>query len=139
MLVTVGRYFDPWEAHILRARLAAEGIPAFVTGDQHIIAYWPLSVALGGAALQVPEQCLDQSQELVAAYHAGELETDLAIEYPSAVDRCPSCGSTELVRAVPHRQRVLAIITFVLFWAPVPTSASRVRCGACGYGWRYGA
>ncbi|WP_147300667.1 DUF2007 domain-containing protein [Lysobacter silvisoli] len=30
MLLTVGRYFDPWEAHILRARLEAEGIPASV-------------------------------------------------------------------------------------------------------------
>ena len=41
MLVTLARYFDPWEAHVLRARLESEGIPATVTGDQHIIANWP--------------------------------------------------------------------------------------------------
>ena len=51
MLATVTRYFDPWEAHILCARLVAEGIPASVIGDQHIMANWPMSVALGGAAL----------------------------------------------------------------------------------------
>lgn len=139
MLITVGRYFDPWEAHILRARLAAEGIPATVAGDQHIIANWPLSVALGGAALQVPSAYLAQAQEIVAAYHAGTLSQDLATEHPEATDTCPVCGVTEVIGSIPFGQRVLAVATYFIASAPFPTSASRMHCQACGHRWRYGA
>ena len=138
MLATVGRYFDPWEAYILRARLEAEGIPASVAGDQHIIANWPLSVALDGAALQVPLAYLGQAQEIVAAYHAGTFEEDLVAEHPEAADCCPSCGAADVVGSVPLRQRALTIATFLLASAPFPTSASRLQCQTCGHNWRYG-
>lgn len=139
MLTTVGRYFDPWEAHILRARLEAEGIPASVIGDQHIIANWPLSVALGGTALQVPQQFAVQAQEVIAAYHAGTYEQDLIAEHPEAVDACPACGAAEIASSVPHRQRALAVATFLFASAPFPTSASDMQCKACGHRWRYGS
>ncbi|GAB2499830.1 putative signal transducing protein [Arenimonas alkanexedens] len=138
MLTTVGRYFDPWEAHVLRARLESEGIPATVAGDQHIIANWPLSVALGGAALQVPAAYLAQAQKIVADYHAGSLEADLLAEHPDAADACPTCGSGEVVGSVPLGQRALTIATFLLASAPFPARASRMHCQACGHAWRYG-
>lgn len=138
MLTTVGRYFDPWEAHILRARLDAEGIPATVIGDQHIIANWPLSVALGGAALQVPSAYLEQAQEIIAAYHAGDFEQDLIAEHPEAADSCPACSSSDVIGSIPLGQLALTIATFLLASAPFPTSASSMRCQACGHCWRYG-
>jgi hypothetical protein len=138
MLATVARYFDPWEAHILRARLEADGIPASVAGDRHVIASWPLSVALGGAALQVPEACLQQAQEIVAAYHAGTFEADLLAEHPESADCCSACGAGEVTASVPLWQRALTIATFLLASAPFPTSASRLQCHACGHRWRYG-
>lgn len=138
MLTTVGRYFDPWEAHILRARLEAEGIPARVTGDQHIIANWPISVAFGGAALQVPGAYLEQAQEILVAYHAGTLEKDLVAEHPEAEDCCPACGAAKVTGSIPLRQRALAVATFFLASAPFPTRASRMRCQACGHSWWYG-
>ena len=138
MLTTIGRYFDPWEAHILRARLEAEGIPATVAGDQHVIANWPWSVALGGAALQVPSEYLAQAQEILAAYHAGSLQEDLIAEHPNAADECPSCSGSQVVGSVPLRQRALTFATFLLSSAPFPTSASSMQCQACGYRWQYG-
>jgi hypothetical protein len=138
MPTIVGRYFDPWEAHILRARLEAEGIPASVIGDQHIIANWPLSVALGGAALQVPDAYLDQAQQIIAAYHAGTFKEDLIAEHPEAADRCPSCNSTEIAGSIPIWLRILNVATFLLASAPFPTSASRMRCHTCGHRWQYG-
>jgi hypothetical protein len=123
MLATVARYFDPWEAYILCARLTAEGIPARVIGDQHIIANWPMSVALGGAALQVPEACLEEALGLVAAYHSGELEKELIDEDPAAAEDCPCCGSRQLVRSTPLGQRVSTLLTFLLFSTPFPTTA----------------
>ncbi len=138
MLLTVARYFDPWEAHILRARLEAEGIPACVTGDQHIIANWPLSVALGGAALQVPEGHAGQAREIIAAYHAGVFEQDLVAAHPEAAEACPGCGATQTSATVPFEQRALAVATFLLASAPFPTRASRLTCRACGRRRRYG-
>lgn len=138
MLVTLGRYFDPWEAHVLRARLESEGIPATVTGDQHIIANWPLSVALGGAALQVPAACQSEAEAVLASYHAGELQADLVAEQPAAADACPACGAVSPKASVPLRQRLLAVATFLVASAPFPTRASRFQCASCGHAWRYG-
>ncbi len=138
MLATLGRYFDPWEAHILRSRLEAEGIPAYVIGDQHIIANWPLSVALGGVALQVPRAYLVQAHEILTAYHAGTFEEDLLTEHPEARESCTGCGASELAGSVPISQRALAIAAFLLASAPFPTRASRIRCKTCGHHWRYG-
>ena len=138
MLTTVGRYFDPWEAYILRARLEAEGIPATVAGAQHIIANWPLSVALGGAAVQVPSAALQQAEAIIAEYHAGAFESDLLAEIPDAANACPACGSADVHGSVPHRQRALTIASFLLASAPFPTKASHMACAACGNRWRYG-
>ena len=139
MLVTVGRYFDPWEAYILQARLVAEGIPASVAGDQLITANWPMSVALGGAALQVPEACIEQATALIADYHAGALEQELVAQDPSIVDTCPACDSDQLVGTVPLGQRALAIAMYFLASAPFPTSASLMSCRSCGHAWHYGS
>ncbi|MET0290555.1 MAG: hypothetical protein ABW178_13080 [Pseudoxanthomonas sp.] len=138
MLMTVGRYFDPWEAYILRARLVAEGIPASVAGDQLITAHWPMSVALGGAVLQVPMACMEHAREIVAAYHSGALERELMEADPSAADRCPACGSAALVASMPVAQRVLNVLLYLIASAPFATSASQMACRSCHHRWRYG-
>lgn len=132
MLTTVGRYYDPWEAHILRALLVAEGIPASVAGDQHIIANWPLAIGLGGAALQVPSGCLEQARALVTAYHAGTLED------PSTVDHCAVCGSTDLKKSAPLSQLALFVSVILFLGPPFPIRRSCIRCLHCGHRWRYG-
>ena len=54
MPVTIERFLDPWEAHVVKARLVAEGIDASVSNDQ-LATDWPIAFAVGGAALRVPE------------------------------------------------------------------------------------
>ena len=54
MLVTVARTEMAPEAHILRGRLEAEGIPAFVQHEHHVTLDWFISNALGGVRLQMP-------------------------------------------------------------------------------------
>lgn len=138
MLTTVGRYFDPWEAHVLRARLEAEGVPASVSGDQHVIAYWPISMALGGVLLQVPSDYAEQAQDIIAAYHAGAFKQDLVAEHPEAADVCPACGASQITGTVPMEQRALTVATYLLALAPFPTRASSFQCNACGHRWEYG-
>ena len=70
MLITLGRYLDPWEAHVLRARLEAEGIPAYVSNDSHVLANWSLAYALGGVALQVPAERESEARATVVAINS---------------------------------------------------------------------
>ena len=137
MLITVGRYLDPWEAHILRGRLEAEGIPATIAGDQHVLAKWPLSVALGGVAIQVPSGFLEATRDVLAAYKAGVFERDLITEDPSALDLCPSCGGHKIQGSIPLEHRILVIFTYLLASAPFPTGASLLQCQICGHRWNY--
>jgi hypothetical protein len=137
MLATIGRYFDPWEAHVLKARLQAEGIPASVAGDQHIIANWPLSVALGGPALQVPVPYAAQALAVLASYEAGTFEQELAAQHPEATDACPRCGCVELLATVSVGQRLLSLLTYLVASAPFSTRANRLQCDSCGQRLRY--
>lgn len=122
---------------MLRARLDAEGIPASVADDRHAIMNWPISLALGGARLQVPAEFLDPAREVLAAYNSGEFERDLLDCYPDAVEACPQCGSGKITRSVSMRQRILVIVTTVVASAPFPARRARMRCLACGHRWKH--
>lgn len=71
-LVTVERVTEVWEAHILRARLEAEGILASIA-DEHLVAMdWFYSNAIGGVRVQVPACELNRALEVLAALQRGD-------------------------------------------------------------------
>ena len=137
MLVTLARFVDPWEAHIVRARLEAEGVPASVAYANHAIVNWPMSLALGGTAVQVPRCSLEQSRALLSNYEAGILEDVLNEEIGIKREHCPDCGSTNFRRTMPWHKRLYAI-AIVLLFAPFPTSRSQFICKDCGCQWKWG-
>jgi len=59
--VTIARCNTGFEAHILRGRLEAEGIPAIVVDEHLINAYSLISAALGGVRVQVPKAFVDNA------------------------------------------------------------------------------
>jgi len=91
MLSTIASYSFPYEAQIARARLDAEGIPAFVADEQTINMQWLYSNAMGGVRLQVPEQFAAQAIEILAQDHSAELEQGQGTD---AV-QCKDCGYIE--------------------------------------------
>src|SRR5690606_41391777 len=93
MLQTVERFLDPWEAHIVCARLNADGIPATVAFANHAIIDWPAVLALGGTAVQVPEEHLAHARRIAAEDRAGELEADLPEEPELKEGCCPKRGA----------------------------------------------
>ena len=139
MLKTVGRYFDPWEAHIVRGRLGAEDIPAFVVGDQHMILNWPICIALGGAKLQVPLSFAKAADDVIAKYESGIYKEHLLEEFPDIIETCPECGSEKCTSSIPYLMRGLAVVTTVVASAPFPASATAMSCLKCNHHWRYGA
>ena len=138
MLVTVGRFLDPWEAHVVRARMLAEGIPASVMGDSHAIANWPMAFALGGTLLQVPSCFAADAARVLAAYRSGDLEQELVVGGHVVPERCSSCGGLEFTNTVPGPRRLMALALFLLGGATFPTSLAR-RCKACGRVWQAGS
>lgn len=137
MLVTLARFVDPWEAVVLRERLEADGIPATVAFANHAIAYWPMSLALGGTAVQVPSALLEQSRAILSDYETGVLEAELNEEIGMNVEHCPRCGSTDFMRTMPLHKRLLAL-AIVLLFAPYPTRRSQFICKDCGCQWHWG-
>lgn len=135
MLQTVARFLDPWEAHIVCARLNAEDIPATVAFANHAIIDWPAALALGGTAVQVPADYAEQADRLVADYRAGRLEADVVEDVPVEGGRCPRCGSFDVHRTVPVRQRWMAAL-LGLFAATFPTRESGMACDSCGCRWK---
>lgn len=131
MLQTIARFLDPWEAHIVCARLNAEDIPATVAFANHAIIDWPAALALGGTAVQVPADYAEQAAQLIADYRAGRLEAEVVDDVPVGEGRCPRCGSAEIRRTVPVRQRWMAAL-LGLFSATFPTRESEIECGECG-------
>ena len=138
MIATLAKFLDPWEAHVVRARLEADGIPATVAFANHAIANWPMSLALGGTVVQVPANFLAQSQQILANYHAGTLEDELNDAIGSQREHCPRCGSNNFKRTLPWRKRLYATL-IVLFVAVFPVKHTMLVCRACGCRWQWGA
>jgi hypothetical protein len=83
-LVTVERFTEVWEAHILRARLEAEGLLASIA-DEHLVSMdWFYSNAIGGVRVQVPACELARAQEVLAALRRGDYQLDEEIDDDSS-------------------------------------------------------
>jgi len=135
MLTTVTSFREPWQAHLLRTRLQAEGIPATVAHDQHIWVNWPISTALGGAKVQVPGDEIEHAREVMDRCASGEYKAELAAMFGDLDDVvCPNCGSQDLRRPPVLRQIILGI-SCVIAGLPVRMYGPRYRCKACGTQW----
>ena len=130
MPVTVERFLDPWEAHVVKARLIAEGIDASVSNDQLSMVEWPLAFALGGTALAVPEEDVERARAVLEAYHRGDFERDLveAGEVEPPTDDMCTCGHR--VMQIAWDQKLLVVV-LALFGATFPTRTTG-RCRSCG-------
>lgn len=134
-LATVASYVEPSEAHVVRALLESAGLPATVADEHHVTANYPISTALGGVRVQVPQEHFEAAAELVAAYSSGELERELESQLGEPPEACPACGSHQLARHVPPGDKALAVAVFLLGGASFPTRDSLVECSDCRHTW----
>ena len=126
MLVTIARYSLPYEAHLARSRLDAEGIPAFVADEHTIGMQWLYSNALGGVRLQVPEPCVEEARRILAE----DLEAPLVESQGEDKPRCPHCGSLD---TEPHQLgRRWAFLVFLGLDFPLFPVRQGIRCRRCG-------
>ena len=134
-MITVARYFEPSEAHVVRALLASAGLHATVADEHHVTANYPISTALGGVRVQVPPDEVEAANALIASYTSGELQRQLEEEIGDRPEACPACGSEDVGGRVPVRSKVLAVAVFALSAATFPTSDSLRKFAGCGHTW----
>ena len=65
-LVTLLKYLQPLEAHILKGKLESEGIPCFVFDENLAINYPFASNLTGGVKLKVRAEDLERANEIIA-------------------------------------------------------------------------
>ena len=130
MLTTIDHYLNPIEAHIVKGRIEAEGVSAYIQHQHHIWAKWTLSLALGYVKIQVNANDVTAANTILDKLRAG----DYALPDDEAdVGICPKCSSI-------NKQRVdwswkLALMVFVFFQISLPYTVHRVRCGSCRHTW----
>jgi hypothetical protein len=118
--VTIGRYFNPADAHADRLALAASGIDAFVLDET------ASSMAIGiGTRLQV--RAADESAAL--AFLRADPVPGSALPAELGESPCPKCGSADVSPAAEIPEVPPPPVED---W---PSRVWRLRCAACHHSW----
>jgi hypothetical protein len=137
MLVTVSSFREPYEAHLFRGRLQAEGILAFVASEMHVANKWYLAHALGGVRVQVSSDEIELAREVEQACRDGVFHRLLREEIGDLDDpECPRCGGTEFRKRRPFPRAALAIAASLTFAVVIPPAGWILSCEACGRSFR---
>ena len=133
MLITVGSYSNPIEAHIVRGRLEAEGIFAVVAHENHSWAQWTITLAIGGVKVQVSSEDLEKSLNIIKGLNDGDYSLDVE-EENDWLSLCPQCGSTEKERVnIPWK---LSLILIFMASIPFPYTIYKSKCRNCSHVWK---
>lgn len=131
MLITIGLYLNPIEAHIVRGRIEAEGIPAYVQHEHHSWAKWTISLALGYVKVQVRQEDVKAAVAVLENIQSGEYA--LVEEADTASTCCAKCGGTEMERV--NWSWKMALWGVMFFSVVIPYTIYRVKCVECKHSW----
>jgi hypothetical protein len=125
-MVTLDTFDKPTEAHILVARLQAEGIHAIVA-DANLGQAQPfLRFAAGGVRVLVAATQLSRARSLMDAIRNGELAIgDGEEDEPPKPPACPACSGKRV------RLRQAGVFRSLVLWNDAP----RWHCEDCGNAW----
>lgn len=132
--VTVGQFTTGPEAHILRARLESEDIPAIVADEHLVTANWFLSNAVGGVRVRVPGRFAKQAYDIVKEIETGNSELPDESEISLS---CPKCNSDDVIQF--KRSWKISFLVFYFLHIPVPYYANEYKCNQCRKIWKESA
>ncbi len=133
MYTLVSLHTTPVEAHIIRGRLLAEGIPAFVLYEHHIWANWSVSNALGSVRLFVPSDRIADAHAVLRSIISGTYEQALIEDQGVSRKACPNCGSTRTgVHAWLWKLTLAVLFTLSI---PFPYTSHLYSCDDCKTSW----
>ena len=119
---TIAAFSTPDEAHLLRSRLEAAGIPAFIRDEHTVQMDWLYSNAIGGVRVETADRDEALAREFLAAAAPAPPEPAVAV-------LCPACGSANTVHEdLPRRW---ALFTILILSFPMPFGRSSWKCADC--------
>ena len=110
---------------MLRLRLEAGGVPAYIQDENMVQMDWLYSNAIGGVRVQISEDDVDRAAEIL---REAPLESA-----PAGMPACPKCASTNT--APDETPRRLAFLSLLLAGFPFLFSKTRWRCADCNHTW----
>jgi hypothetical protein len=124
-MLTVATFIKPEDAHMLRLRLEAGGVPAYIQDENMVQTDWLYSNAIGGVRVQIAEDDVARAKEILQ---------DPGIEAePVGMPACPKCSSTNT--ALDELPRRLSFLSLMLTGFPFQFSKTRWRCNQCRHSW----
>ncbi len=125
-MTTIATFTKPEDAHLLRMRLEASGVQAFVQ-DENLIQLDALySNAIGGVRVQVADDDVSAVREFLAE--------DAGLPADADAVRCPKCGCTAI--ETERVSRRFAYISLLLLGLPLLLIRHRLRCTSCLHTWK---
>ncbi len=125
--VTVRRYSSPQEAHLARAKLESEGIPAVIQDENLVRMNWLYSNAIGGVKLQVGNSQIEAANQILGA-------VDNAEPNSGASDPCPECGADDTHLKI--RGKRATFLTWLFAGVPLWRGRREWFCAACQHTWK---
>jgi hypothetical protein len=128
---TIEFHTSPWDAHVSRALLESEGIPAYL-GNEHVVwANWPMSRMLGEVRLLVRQEHSESAKETLALRDSGDLEAALMAQFPTEAAFCTQCGSNQFSNRRSWSSVALAVVLLLTCKIIYPPLKQR-ECANCG-------
>ena len=125
-MITIASFSKPEEAHLLRLRLEAGGISAYIHDENTIQLNWLYSDAMGGVKVQIADTDFADAQSILngGAIDPGGLENR----------PCPCCLSpnTEMYD-LPRR---IFFISILVVGFPVFVTRNKWCCPKCNHKWK---
>ena len=125
-MLTIATFSKPEEAHMLRLRLEAGGVPAYIQDENIVQTDWLYSNAIGGVRVQISEDDAGRAKEILQDPGIG---TD-----PMGMPACPKCFSTNT--EPDGAPRKLSFLSILLAGIPFLVSKTRWRCADCSHAWK---
>lgn len=124
-LLLVASFSKPEDAHLLRLRLEAGGVPAYVQDENAAHKGWMLAMTNGGIRVMVEEEDEERVREILAEEPVEAADPDRPA--------CPDCLSS---RTVPDEEpRRFAFFTLATAGFPLFLHKHRWKCADCGRSW----
>ncbi len=128
-MITVASFSKPEEAYLLKMRLGAGGVEAFVQDEYLVQMDWLYSNAIGGVRVQIHEDDVEAAREILGMEAAASATEGMS---------CPACGSEEVSLSESLSKRgVISLFSWFLIAFPLPFLQTRktCACGQCNHRW----
>jgi hypothetical protein len=129
--ITVASFSQPFEAHLAKTRLEADGITCVVSDEYLVRVDWLLSNAIGGVKLMVPVWEAERAKDILRPRPRLIVVADHATDGEMI---CPRCHCDD-VYYTSYSRRAAGLFVLLLGFL-IPWRDRKWTCKQCGYAWK---